>query len=68
MGLFGESQVAGGDRTRLGAMMKYTSYLQLLWKNTPKLQNAMLFTLHLRDLLHFREKVDVNTGNKNIHS
>ena len=37
MGLFGERQVAGGDRTCLGATMKYASYSQLLWKNTPKL-------------------------------
>lgn len=45
MGFSGEHQAAGGDGTRLGATMKYTSYSQLLGKNTPKLPNAMLFTL-----------------------
>lgn len=48
--------------------MEYTSYLRLLWKNIPKLQNTMLFTSQLQDFVQFREEVGINVGNKNIHS
>lgn len=61
MGLCGECQASWHND-------EIPPYSQLLQKNTPKLQNAMLLALQLHDLLLFREEVDINTGKKNIHS